>query len=171
MLFGKYDTVDEAIAAFNGPNAPFWPSSRDYRLWVFKETYMMYRLNQSSTPDDGFGWAGLHKVEGSGHTSASGYHRSKRRAFFMKECKPFAIKLLVWDEKKAMAFAKKYWEYYTDEEKKELEAHLVKAFLKDVDLNQVRRESAFAQWSERAKDAPSRAVAADKPHADFVLAA
>jgi len=146
-----YATVDEAIAALNDPNQSVrWPGSRDGRMWMLRDNYIGIRVNQSAKPEDGFGWSGLHMVEGSGHVSASGYHRCKRRAFAMKECKPFAVKLLVWNAEKAMTYAKANWHRYSDEEKKELEEHLTKAFFKSVNLKQVRRESPFAQWSERA---------------------
>lgn len=152
-----YKTVDEAITALHGDNPPRWPSDRNRRLWLFEDSYIPSSINKSALQDDGFGWCGLHTVEGSGHVSASGHHRSKKRAFYMKECKPWAVKLQVWDAEKALKTAKRYWSSYNKEEKAELEEVLVKALLKAINPKKAREESKFAQWSERAKTAVQRA--------------
>lgn len=166
MVMQAYNTVDEACEALNAPNGPAWPHDRDYRLWQLKDSYITSTLNKGADPNDGFGWCGLHRVETSGATSASGYHRSKKRAFMMKECKPFAVKLLVWDAKKAMDKARRWWGYYSDEERNDLETVLKQALLKSVDLKLIRRESPFAKWSDAANTVVERTQAQEALAAD-----
>lgn len=167
-----YNTVDAALSALNADPQIAWPSTKNRRLWMFNDSYIIGSLNESALPKDGFGWCGLHQVEGSGHVSASGYHRCKKRAFYMKECRPFAVKLLVWDAQKAIVHAKRYWTYFGKEEQAEIEEGIVRALLKSIDHNKIRRESPFAQWSDKANTAVERMKAHDalSAEADKLLA-
>lgn len=144
--YSKFETVDEAVEklAFE-----VWPTVRAERLYMFKDCWVSSSMNKSSLPDDGFGWCGLHTTESSGAVSSSGCHRSKRRAFYMKECRPFVVKLMVWDQVKALAFARRAWSYLTDEERKDLDNVLCKVVVQSIDLKKAKEESKFAQWSER----------------------
>jgi hypothetical protein len=144
--YSEFKTVDEAVEKMADGD---WPTARAERLYMFMDCWVSSSMNKSSSPDDGFGWCGLHTTESSGAVSSSGCHRSKRRAFYMKECRPFVVKLMVWDQEKALAFAKRCWNYLTDEERKDLDNALRKVVVQSIDLKKAREESKFAQWSER----------------------
>lgn len=129
-------------------------------------------LDRSSRRADGMGWVCLHSsVTMTPTVSASGIHRCLRRAYYMKEVRPFASQLVVWDVVAALAFAKRLWQSFTDEEKADIDVALHAEMFPKADHKAIAAASPFAQWSKKAVEVISPAPGVSMPLDDRLIEA
>lgn len=146
-------TVNELIA-----QAVFPPGLEERRHLV--NIYGSARSGTRNGPaqsDDGFGWSALH-IGPRGHVSSGGVWRSKGGSWAAKKIVPFASTVVVWNVDRMLVTMKRYWYYYTPEEKEDIQKAMEGFGIRFKSTDEVRRESPFAKWSEQVEGLVSEAA-------------
>lgn len=128
-------------------------------------------LDKGSKQTDGMGWNCMHVSAESKCVSSSGLHRSLRRAYYMKLCKPFASQLIVWDKPCALAFAARNWSQFTMEERTDIETQLHDEMFPKADHKAIAAASPFVQWTKKATEVISTEPGEAMPIADRLIEA